>query len=119
MAKDDYDYIVFRILVYLYGCFKRKISFEEAAFEKLLVKGIQEEYLLDVLQLMQKDGLVEGLVFVRAWGGEHVLANRLADMRITAAGIRWLQENDSMRRIRKSLLGGAPGAILELVRRAF
>ena len=114
MAKDDYDYIVFRILVYLYGCFKRKISFEEAAFEKLLVKGIQEEYLL-----MQKDGLVEGLVFVRAWGGEHVLANRLADMRITAAGIRWLQENDSMRRIRKSLLGGAPGAILELVKLVF
>ena len=48
MAKDDYDYIVFRILVYLYGCFKRKISFEEAAIEKLLVKGIQEEYHLDV-----------------------------------------------------------------------
>ena len=32
MAKDDYDVIVYRVLVYFYACMKRKIMFEEETF---------------------------------------------------------------------------------------
>lgn len=119
MAKDDYEHIVFRVLAYLYGCFKRKISFSEAAFEKQLVKGVPEEYLWDALRLMQQEGLIEGLVFARAWGEEQFPVNGCGDMRITAAGIRHLAENDCMRRLREKILTGAPGALLELVKLVF
>jgi hypothetical protein len=39
MAKDDYDFLVFRILTYLYACFRRRCHFETTAF----MKRIQEE----------------------------------------------------------------------------
>lgn len=34
MAKDDYDYLVFKILTYLYVCFRRRGHFETSTFLK-------------------------------------------------------------------------------------
>ena len=45
MARDDYDYIVFRLLTYLYGCFQRKYCFNKVVFEKEILqtrRGIPE-----------------------------------------------------------------------------
>ena len=36
MAKDDYDYLVFKILTYLYVCFRRRGHFETSTFLKRL-----------------------------------------------------------------------------------
>ena len=45
MAKDDYDVIVFKILLYFYGCLKHDIKFEQVTFEKTVgMKDISEEY---------------------------------------------------------------------------
>lgn len=38
MAKDDYDVIVYKILVYLYAFMKRKITFEEDVFQATVKK---------------------------------------------------------------------------------
>ena len=120
MAKNDYDFLVFRILVYLYGCIQRKISFDRAAFRKALVtQEVNGEYLNDILRFMQEEQLIEGLVFAKAWGNEYVLANEWEDMCLTPKGVRYLLENDHMKQIKETVLGGAPGAILELVKLVF
>ena len=45
MAKDDYNFLVFKILTYLYACFRRRCHFETTAF-------------------MNREDLIEGLTFV-------------------------------------------------------
>ena len=37
MAKDDFDYLVFKILTYLYVCFRRRGHFETSTLCYLLV----------------------------------------------------------------------------------
>ena len=76
MVRDDYDYIVFRILTYPYGCFQRKYCFNKVVFEKEISqtrRGIPEEYTIGILQGMKEEGLIENLNFVRAWGNEYIL----------------------------------------------
>lgn len=100
MAKDDYDVIVYRVLVYLYACFKRKIIFELITFKAAAQKGIEsDEYFTDALKMMQSEGFIEGLTFVDAWGGETILASDLSNARITPAGIRYLESNSKMSHI--------------------
>lgn len=43
MAKDDYDVIVYRLLVYLYGCLKRKITFDDAVFRETVRKNVDND----------------------------------------------------------------------------
>ena len=116
MAKDDYDYIVFRVLTYLYGCLKRQIIFNEAVFRELIISPkVQEEYFTDVLRMMQGEGLIEGAVFVKAWGNTYILISSLSDISITAEGVRYLLNNEVMKKIAKTILESA-GAICELVK---
>lgn len=119
MAKDDYDYLVFRILVYLYACLKRKCSYDSRTLaRKVAGGGVQEDYFEDVLRMMQEEGLVSGLQFTQAWGREYLLVDGLEQLRITSAGIRYLLDNGKMQKIGKMVTEGAPGALLELVRLA-
>ena len=119
MAKDDYDYLVFRILVYLYACLKRKCSYDSRTLaRKVAGGGVQEDYFEDALRMMQEEGLVSGLQFTQAWGREYLLVDGLEQLRITSAGIRYLLDNGKMQKIGKMVTEGAPGALLELVRLA-
>lgn len=104
MAKDDYHVIVYRILVYLYACMKRKIMFEEATFEAAVRKHVvSDEYFADILRMMQEEELIKGLLFVPAWGGDVILASDIDEARITPKGIRYLEENDKMKTIGEKL----------------
>lgn len=106
MAKDDYDVIVYRVLVYLYACMKRKIIFEETTFQAAVRKNVEsDEYFADILEMMQGEGLIAGLVFVHAWGGVSILANDLCNAKITADGVHYLKENDKMKQIGEVLKG--------------
>ena len=99
MAKDDYDVIVYRMLVYLYACAKRKILFEDTTFREAVKKNVENDmYFYDVLRMMQTEGLIEGLVFTSAWG-DVFLANDLQDAKITADGIHYLKENRTMAKV--------------------
>ncbi len=100
MAKDDYDVITFKVLIYLYAVLKRKIPFKERTIEKLIEKQeISDEYFTDVLRMMQEDELIRGLVFTATWGSNYIIANDLIDMHITTTGIRYLKENSMMKRV--------------------
>ena len=106
MAKDDYDVIVYRILVYLYGCFKHEIMFEDLTFEAAVRKHVKsDEYFTGILQMMQEEGFITGLVFVNAWGGDVLLASDMRDVRITAKGIHYLEDNDKMKKVGEMLKG--------------
>ncbi|MCI5999966.1 MAG: YjcQ family protein, partial [Finegoldia magna] len=63
MAKDDYNVIVFKILTYMYAVLKRKTIFDINEF-KTAVGNIDENYLSDLLEMMQKENFIEGLIFV-------------------------------------------------------
>lgn len=120
MAKDDYDFLVFKILTYLYVCFRRRGHFETAALLKRVVSPeVSEDYLIDVLRFMTREELIDGLTFVKVWGNDYVLTNDYSDMEITPQGIRYLLENDKMCQLRNAVLEGAPGAIFDLVKLAF
>ena len=119
MAKNDYDYIVFRVLLYLYACLKRQSSYDKRVLmQKIITDAVPEEYFLDVLRMMQQEGLVSGVTFVRSWGREYILADGLDSLSITAEGIHYLKDNGRMQMIRETVLKEAPGAIMELVKLA-
>lgn len=104
MAKDDYDVIVYRVLVYLYAVLKRKTLFEDSTFQAAVRKHVDsDEYFTAVLRMMQDEGLIRGLVIVKAWGGVDILASDLRDAEITAAGIHYLQENSTMKKVGAAL----------------
>ena len=103
MAKDDYNVIVFKILTYLYAVLKRKTVFDIKEF-KTAVGNIDENYLSDLLEMMQKENFIEGLIFVHAWGIESIICNDLSEMRITFKGMQFLTENNKMREIKNFLL---------------
>lgn len=117
MAKDDYDYIVFKILTYLYGCLKRKNIFDKKVFrDSIVTQEVQEEYLTDILRMMTRENLIEGLYFIKAWGNTYILVSDLADMHITSEGIHYVLDNDKMRKIKDKVLENTAGAIFELVK---
>lgn len=104
MAKDDYDVIAYRILVYLYACKKRKIMFEDITFNEAVRKNVESElYFFDILYMMQEEGLIEGLCFTKAWGGDKLLGSDYREAEITAKGIRYLNDNEKMNKIGNKL----------------
>lgn len=119
MAKDDYDFLVFKILTYLYACFRRRCHFETTTFLKRIISPeVSEDYLVDVLRFMTREEPIEGLSFVKMWGNDYALANDYSEVSITPQGIRYLLNNDKMQQLKKAVQDGAPGAIFDLVKLA-
>lgn len=114
MAKDDYDVIAYRVLVYYYACMKRKIVFDKATFEAAVLKNVEsDEYFANVLRMMQNEGLIQGVVVIRAWGPTYILASDLCDVEVTADGIHYLRENGTMHKV-GALLKDAADIISDL-----
>lgn len=66
MAKDDYDVLVFKIILYYYGVLKRETAYTDVSFKAVIkYKDISEEYLSDFIYMMQEDGYISGMTFVR------------------------------------------------------
>lgn len=104
MAKDDYDVIVYKILLYFYGCLKRTIRFERIVFFKAIDKdNLNEEYLTDILLMMQDSGLIRGVETVNAWGRDSILISDYKDIRITPEGIGYLHDNSRMEKAKKAI----------------
>ena len=64
MAKDDYFVIVYKILSYLYKCLKDGERVEERLinYDSPFIK-VNEKYWSYIIWHMQKDDLIEGVVF--------------------------------------------------------
>lgn len=105
MAKDDYDVIVFKVLVYLYAVLKKKIVFDELTFSKAIkLENINDQYFNSILEMMSKEGLIDNVFFTKAWGNDLILLSDLKDMQITSEGIHYLKENDRMAKIKNFLI---------------
>lgn len=116
MPKNNYNYIRFKVLTYLYGALQGKYYFDENVFRKeALTDEISKEYATNILRLMQNDGHIAGLAFTRAWGDTYIITNSLSEIEITSEGIVFLLENSSMNKI-KNILESSTGLISELVR---
>lgn len=102
MAKDDYDIIVYRVLVYLYACLKRKVLFNAESFNASVRKDIEsEEYFVKALQMIQEEGLIRGIQFAKS--GRISILIDIMDAEITPDGIHYLKENSRMAKIGEAL----------------
>lgn len=116
MAKDYYDVIVFKILTYLYACIKRKIVFDADIFDATIsMKSIDENYFADVLKMMSEEGLIQGYAYKQAWGGNIIMLSDMGDLKITSAGIRYIEDNSKMQQIKEFLLNST-GLITDLIK---
>lgn len=104
MAKDDYYTIVGKILAFLYLKLKKK-SDKGVEYLSPNTKDfpIDEEYFEYVLEHMQKQGLIDGVILVKACGGEVINLTITERIRITPAGIDFLIENNKIRRALKNM----------------
>lgn len=104
MAQDDYEVILYRLLVYLYACKKRKIAYNEATFQEAVRKNVQnDQWFYDIIEMAQSEGLIEGARFQKAWGGDKAPLFDYNELDITAAGIRYLKENSTMKHVGEAL----------------
>nr|DAM53579.1 MAG TPA: YjcQ protein [Caudoviricetes sp.] len=97
MGKTDYYTIVAKILVYLYKKYKHMDI--ESDYISPMTKDfpIPEEQLKETVLMMVKQGFITGNI-VRAWGGDVVLVE-YPSLKITPAGIDYLQDNSKIRKI--------------------
>lgn len=113
MAKNDLDYILFKILAYYYGVLQKKIRFDSRIFKALFDESVDEEYWMEIVRMPVDEGLLTGLNFVPAWGGAQILINDLSEGKITIAGVQFLKENSGMKKIAQGL-SAATGIIANL-----
>ncbi|WP_130820091.1 hypothetical protein [Anaerococcus vaginimassiliensis] len=65
MSKDDYDVLVFKIILYYYGVLKRETAYTDVSFKAAIkYKDISEEYLSDFIYMIQEE-YISGMAFVR------------------------------------------------------
>lgn len=113
MAKDDYYTIAAKILIFLYKKLKGKETRENTEYIMPMTKDfpISEEYLQYVIEKMQEQGYIEKVVIVKAWGGDIVRFD-YSKMRIEPAGIDYMLENTTIRKVIEGLKEAAEIASL-------
>lgn len=101
MGKTDYYTIVAKILVYLYKKYKR-ISIDEDYISPMTKEfPISKEQLDETIVMMMEQNYITGTI-VKAWGGETVMLD-YQNLKITPAGIDYLQDNSKIRKICETL----------------
>lgn len=113
MAKNDFDFILYKILLYYYGALQRKYRFDEKVFMALFDSSIDCEYLMDVIRMANQDGFLEGLTYAKAWGNQFILLNNLSEAGITREGIQFIKNNSGMRKVTE-FLKQTPGMAADL-----
>ena len=80
MTKYDYFVILYNVLIYFYGCLKRKIVFSNEEFEI-------DEYFEDILKMMSEEGYITGYTQLKVWGRE-ITNNGYDNIKITQKGLQ-------------------------------
>ena len=95
MAKDDYFVLAYRILSYLYACFK---AGEQPDMDCISadVLHIPVGYWFNIMRSLTEEGYIVGLVFPASIGS--AVSVKVIDLRITQKGIEFLQENSMMKK---------------------
>ena len=100
MPKNDYFEIAYKILSYLYGCFQAGER-PEISFYGAEALGINKGYWANVMECLSDEGYIKGIELIRSAGGYTGIAN--IDLKITQAGIIFLQDNSMIARAKKAL----------------
>ena len=113
MAKDDYFPMLYKLLKYLYRCLKedRKPDFNILA-PKSKDFPVGDDYFFFLLSNALKDGLISGLAIQKQIGRRETL-KETTGLKITPAGIAYLEENSLMRKVGEHL--GSAAEIVETV----
>ena len=101
MGKTDYYTIVAKILVYLYKKYKHMEL--DGDYISPLTKHfpILSEQLDETVVMMESQGLLTGKI-TKAWGGDIAIVDYYS-LKITPAGIDYLQDNSKIRKICETL----------------
>lgn len=100
MAKDDYFVIVYQLLKYLYDCLKEG-NRPEADHLRAEYFRIPASYWLYILTSLHKEGLVDGIHFVKTKDG--IVLSDPTELMIQPKGIEYLFENTLIQRAKKTL----------------
>lgn len=118
MAKDDYYTIVAKILIFLYKSVQGK---EKREVTEYIAAGtedfpINEDFLKYVIEKMQEQGFVERVYISKTMGGA-IYEVDISRMRITPAGIDYMIENSTLRKVMGTLkeAGGVMGLLSPLM----
>lgn len=102
MAKDDYYVIAAKILIHLYKKIKNKEKMDSDYLSPMTKAfPINETYFLYVMEMLAKQGFIEANI-KRAWGGDIISIDK-DSVRILPAGIDYLKDNSSMRKVCETL----------------
>jgi hypothetical protein len=102
MAKDDYFVLVYKILSYLYDLLKKGIMPDPKMLchdSPLFNININENYWTYIMDNLQKQGLISGLIITNIWGGGKIISD-LGNCQITPNGITYLSENNSLKKVK-------------------
>ncbi|MBK5077083.1 YjcQ family protein [Lactococcus lactis] len=100
MAKDDFFYISYKILAYLYHAMKKGEKIDPGVFDPQNYR-VSYPYLNDILEELKENGYIKGISFIETKDGK--LINGLSDIKITIKGIEYLDENSMMKKAYKTL----------------
>lgn len=100
MAKDDYFVITYRILTYLYECFKQGEAPDTSLFGPDAL-GISNGYWGNIMESLLSEGYIRGIAVMPRMGGGFGI--RLLELRITQKGIEFLQDNSKMAKAKNFL----------------
>lgn len=99
MAKNDYFVITYRILTYLYECFKTGEKPDTDFFGAEALK-INNGYWVNVMESLYNEGCITGISVIKSANMQGI---KIMDLKITQKGIEYLQENSAMAKARKFL----------------
>ncbi len=106
MAKNDYYTIVAKILVHLYKRYKQLEIDSDYIAPLSKDFPIKEEQLIETISMMIDQGLIKGNC-IKAWGGDIVFID-YDSLKITPAGIDYLQDNSKIKKICETLIEAKP-----------
>lgn len=113
MAKDDYFVLVYKLLRYLYRCLKENLPVSwEVIAPNTKDFPVHEEYFSYMLSHLLADGYLEGIAEVKRIGSP-ARFKETSGLKITPAGIAYLEENSTMKRAGEFL--GPAGEIANAV----
>lgn len=109
MAKDDYFVIAYRILTYLYECFKQGERPDISLFGPDAL-GINNGYWGNMMDSLLSEGYIKGIAVLPKMGGGFGI--KILELTITQKGIEYLQDNSKMAKVRdfmKTIKETVPG----------
>lgn len=95
MAKDDFFYISYKILSYLYECMKKGNKPDLSVIDPSNYR-ITYPYLMSIIEELLVNGYIKGISFYDTKDGK--INTGFEDMQITIKGIEYLNENTMMKK---------------------